>query len=898
MPSTLPVDLAERVFASHPAPLAEAVWALETASTVDEQRECLGMVARTLLRLASATVLAARLQRGATAVGDSRRTRELIDGWRTGLLTDGQWLELIREVLRSPPPDFPLPGLIEVTQGSQGARFVMALKQLLALGPSAPLEEPLAQLAWLLERMDGVWSKIHLVVPEAAPAEADARQSVHDLTGVADANPFTGRELASHVRLPVDRPVLCTSDGKPLLALHPVAQWLRDIPGCGDGLFFLDGCEPADEVLHAYPSLVEHRVPRAQGHVPLPDTAKAKAAARRLKIAVATAALIVLCAGAWQYQRGWSRRAAESARLEAVRRTEEADRTAEAAFRAQTAQAIARTQDSVQHRITAPQYTTWQQGTILRLAETLDHADTPSIRNELLEARSKDRPVAWRSLAGTALGFSPDGMSVLLSDKGALNVVGTSDLALRRTLPGGAPEDALPVPHSSAALLSEAGRVCLAQLESAEPCKPLIEATVHVWAVAPDGTSFATGGGDASIQLRSLKDGKVLKALEGHRGRVTALAFAPGGKTLLSAGDDGLVLVWDLARGKERHRLGHSGDPAVSTMALSPNGRTLATVSADRQLRVWNVNSDSDARSFKLPEIPRELRFLPDGQTLLYAVGKEIVAFDTGTGQTTGRLEGPASPIARVLLSENGRWLLATGENQATRLWDLTPPPRSLQLEVASPDSLAFAPDGASIATANGDVIRWTTQGAGTRLAPNLPTAQLTFHGVAFSPDGQRLVTGDAACSLWLWQSGHPVQQWKKSGACESPAGAVVFSPGGLRLAQVAGGTVTLWDAEKGTELWTRTTRHAVRAVSFSPDGSLLAVSDGEVTIWKVATAREGRPLTASKSIDALAFSPDGRLVLASASEVSFWDTATGRRTDAFQANEDGVTSLVFSPRG
>jgi hypothetical protein len=76
--------------------------------------------------------------------------------------------------------------------------------------------------------------------------------------------------------------------------------------------------------------------------------------------------------------------------------------------------------------------------------------------------------------------------------------------------------------------------------------------------------------------------------LRGHTDMVYAAAFHPDGTRLATAGGDGAIWLWDLARGEEVARLlGHTG--YVMSLAFSPDGTTLASGSGDFTVRLWDT---------------------------------------------------------------------------------------------------------------------------------------------------------------------------------------------------------------------------------------------------------------------------------------------------------------------
>jgi hypothetical protein len=150
---------------------------------------------------------------------------------------------------------------------------------------------------------------------------------------------------------------------------------------------------------------------------------------------------------------------------------------------------------------------------------------------------------------------------------------------------------------------------------------------------------------------------------------------------------------------------------------------------------------------------------------------------------------------------------------------------------------------------------------------PPLPLSQATF-GVAFSPDGRVLATAGGGSGV-LWNVAGPARLTEIA-VLPGPGGigAVLFFPDGRILGTADNGTVVLWnvaDPARVTHI-TTLTGHAgdVTALSFSPDGHLLASASGGGTavMWDVADpARVTHITTLTRQADgvsALSFSPDG----------------------------------------
>ena len=102
----------------------------------------------------------------------------------------------------------------------------------------------------------------------------------------------------------------------------------------------------------------------------------------------------------------------------------------------------------------------------------------------------------------------------------------------------------------------------------------------------PDGSLVATGSADNTAALWEASSGKKLKALSGHEGRVTGVAFSPDGRFVATGGYDNVAIVWNASTGEKTGTFeGHDG--SISSVRFSPDGCCLATGSSDQTVRIW-----------------------------------------------------------------------------------------------------------------------------------------------------------------------------------------------------------------------------------------------------------------------------------------------------------------------
>ncbi len=217
--------------------------------------------------------------------------------------------------------------------------------------------------------------------------------------------------------------------------------------------------------------------------------------------------------------------------------------------------------------------------------------------------------------------------------------------------------------------------------------------------------------------------------------------------------------------------------------------------------------------------------------------------------------------------------------------------------------SVAFSPDGQSIVSGSFDqTIRlWNLDG--TPIGQPFQGHTNGVYSVAFSPDGQSIVSGSSDRTLRLWSLdgtliGQPFQG--HTGDVRS----VAFSPDGQHI--VSGSfdqTVRLWNLN-GTPIGQPFQGHTdgVDSVAFSPDGQRIVSSgDRTVRLWNLDGTPIGQPFQGHNALVwSVAFSPDGQRIVSGGSDqtVRLWNLDGTPIGQPFQGHTAAVWSVAFSPDG
>ena len=484
--------------------------------------------------------------------------------------------------------------------------------------------------------------------------------------------------------------------------------------------------------------------------------------------------------------------------------------------------------------------------------------------------------------------------------------------------PGGSEWTAQPLADTR--FIDDGGDGLLPAVTNAPPRSP-----IRIWSVdlEKNKSAVAYGLGDGRVCILKLATGERSQcSTAGHSpgASIKAIRFQPNRSTLVSAGDDDQIAVWDLS-GDMRlipptRWLFEESD--VWDLNFSNDGQMLASASWDGSVRVYDTANWRPITSLKAHELSlRTVRFDATARLLVTASVDHTARILTPFATRTSLLDlshqlRPARSIGSVVLGADGSWLAfrddtsvyvkEAGKQEAL----VMPLPQSALTTLATsatgtvsqqfsdmishPSLPLFAASAKEPA-----IVVWRRQDSGQWIANSIALPGSTverFRPIAIDPEAKTLAVGiveDGKAAIMLcpaleaggWSceesAGNRVRRIPvdaEQERCGRNPRAIALSPGGKMLATTGRDcTVSLFDLTSDPPKQTVLKNHVgiITSLDFSPDGlSLVSASlDWTIRIWNVADGTSKVMNKHRGKVFAAGFSPSGRWVISASADES-----------------------------
>jgi WD40 repeat protein len=284
---------------------------------------------------------------------------------------------------------------------------------------------------------------------------------------------------------------------------------------------------------------------------------------------------------------------------------------------------------------------------------------------------------------------------------------------------------------------------------------------------------------------------------------------------------------------------------------------------------------------------------------------------------------GHMALINDIAFTPDGRYLVSASNDKTIRVWDLHHPgqARLIRGQLGGGDegkiyAMALSPDGRTVAVGGWmDKSTASTPCCGDIRLHDLATGQVlgllrghtnVVNALAFSPDGQQLVSGSADNTAIIWDVPTRRLLHRLSGHTDY-IHAVAFSADGERV--VTGSydhDLRLWAASDG-QLIARMTGHTdkVQAVAVATDGTIASGSwDHSIRLWDGKSGAFIKILAnQGTQVGSLSFSPDGRRLLSGVSgsapcQCHLYSVPDGKELQRYTGHDNIVLATAFSTDG
>ncbi|MFL2870097.1 MAG: WD40 repeat domain-containing protein [Pirellulaceae bacterium] len=293
--------------------------------------------------------------------------------------------------------------------------------------------------------------------------------------------------------------------------------------------------------------------------------------------------------------------------------------------------------------------------------------------------------------------------------------------------------------------------VLLSQLMAQEPTTkrdPVISAV----ALQPGGDLMVTAGDDHVVRIWDLATGEQTHQLEGHTDWIRTVVFSQDGEFIYSAGNDGQIRKWNATQA-DAVGIVFSADYAIARMEISPNSTHLAVVGFSNEVSVVDLRSpDQVTRFVATCNDLHAIGFSPDEQ-LLAAAGRDgvVTVWNIQSREVVAQQKCHTRRVRDLCFIGDSSTLVSASEDRTLFVWNLGVESKSRTLMLGAMKAMAIevcGPNLIAVAGTDNTIRLWD-------ITEDREIDRLHGHtGSVTSLDHHedRLVSGSYDTSVRLWR--------------------------------------------------------------------------------------------------------------------------------------------------
>lgn len=339
---------------------------------------------------------------------------------------------------------------------------------------------------------------------------------------------------------------------------------------------------------------------------------------------------------------------------------------------------------------------------------------------------------------------------------------------------------------------------------------------------------------------------------------VLSVAVNPNGSTLVTAGKDKTVRVFNRADGKQVRTLdGHGGE--VTAITFSRNSVQVATGGTDKTPRLFDANTGMLVKAFAaLPGNITAIEITPDTSRVLVADDAgNVKLFQINDGMELKSFAGHQGAVKAVAFWSNGTQVVTAGADKSVRIWAVDTAAVVRKADLDQPVT--------ALSLANND----------TLLAVGTEDGSVRLHNPAdFTETGRLLGHKGAITSLEI---GPNLQQLASSSA---------------------DGTARVWDlTSKLPKQFYLGHTGAVTKARILADNNFIVTAGIDKTVRIEPIAAQFVKVADEKRINALAVAPNSAWYATASDDgtVKMWNSADGAPIRAYSGFDGPVLSVTFN---